>query len=161
MAKKVTIIGGNGKEPILTASSLLITACHFSESASIIQKACPDISNNAPNLKYFKARYFLLGHAIETGLKAFLFLHGRSRKNLRDKKGHDLYKILRDAKSLGFLCLNDAEGKMITDLNKYYSNKDFEYEEMDYSRLPTIKDLQFLSKKILNEVRKEVQNNSA
>jgi len=139
--KRVKVIGRKAKEPIFTASSLWTTALHFCESANIIQSACPDDASGAPNLKCFKARYFLLGHAIETGLKAFLFLHGRSKNNLKKRKKHDLSIALQDAESLGFSCLNDTEKALITDLNKHYFKKDFEYEEVDYSKLPLMKEL--------------------
>jgi len=157
MAKRVKIIGRKFREPIFTASSLLATARQFFKSAEIVQRACPNKPNGTPILNCFKARYFLLGHAIETGLKAFLFLKERSKRNLKKIKGHDLLSILKDAKSLGFLCLSTTEENMIADLNKHYFKKDFEYEEVDYSKLPVIRDLLMLTKKLLDLVEKEIK----
>ena len=156
MTKRVKIIGRKAKEPILTASSLFATAVHFYESAKIIQSVCLDLKGK-PNLKYFKARYFLLGHAIETGLKAFLFLNGRTKDNLKKKKQHNLSVTLADAESLGLSCLNDAEKALVADLNKHYFNKDFEYEEVDYSKLPVLLELQQLTGNILSEIKKEIK----
>ena len=153
------VIGRKTKEPIFTASSLLATAFQFYESAKMIQSVCPDKPNGTPNLKCFKARYFLLGHAIETGLKAFLFLHGRSIDHLKDL-GHNLSGALQEAESFSFSCLNDTEESLITDLNEHYLKKYFEYEEVDYSKLPIMRELQILTGKILKEVKKEIKKNS-
>ena len=48
-----------------------------------------------------RPRYFLLCHAIELALKAFLALHGESESDLRLKFGHDLKKVLKRAKEFG------------------------------------------------------------
>lgn len=82
-----------------------------------------------------------------------------AKKNLQDRKGHNLLKALGDAKSKGFLCLNAEEENLIRDLNSHYLGKDFEYEKIDFSKLPLLQDLLELTKKILDEVEKELHEN--
>ena len=154
MDKRIKIIGRKAKEPVFTASCLFTTAVHYYETAALVQTNCPDVKG-APSLKWFKARYLLIGHAIETALKSFLFFNGRSMNNLK-KKGHDLCKTLRDAKSKGFNILGVGEEKIIIDLNEHYFRKDFEYEEVDFSKLPRPLDLLALTQKILGEVKRNL-----
>jgi HEPN domain len=48
-------------------------------------------------------RYFMLCHAIELSLKAFLSAHGATTEQLRTEFGHDLTKLLSDAIAKGLI----------------------------------------------------------
>jgi hypothetical protein len=47
------------------------------------------------------AKYFLFCHAIEVGLKAYLLKTGTTVHEVRDRYGHNLGRLLRDAKARG------------------------------------------------------------
>lgn len=76
--------------------------------------------------------YYLFCHSIELGLKGFLRLNEIPSVDLR-AKGHNLTKLHTDCLSNGLLIPgrdSDADGEIITKLNKYYQNKQFEYMEL-------------------------------
>jgi hypothetical protein len=61
-----------------------------------------------PPFSWSWPRYFLLCHAIELALKAFLTLHGASEPDLK-KIGHDLKKLLKHAEKFGLKLTPDTQ----------------------------------------------------
>jgi HEPN domain-containing protein len=64
-------------------------------------------------------RYFLLCHAVELALKAYLLWCGTGRRKLRHKYGHDLTKLVGEATKLG-LPLAPHTAAEIDALNEAY-----------------------------------------
>jgi|SRR6516225_12095013 len=65
-------------------------------------------------------RYFLLCHAIELVVKAYLALHGFTQDQLQDNFGHDLKKLLDEADKLGLAISQSArsEIKMLNEAHR-------------------------------------------
>ncbi len=77
----------------------------------------------------FLPTVFLLLHALELHLKAFLFSQGMSDKQLR-KIGHDLLACLRACKERGFAShveLSWLQQMQVARVNVYYKEKELEY----------------------------------
>lgn len=72
---------------------------------------------------------YLLGHALELHLKAYLAWRGLPEKALR-ALGHDLAGCLREANKQGlgtFLTLSHREMRGLCRINRYYARKELEY----------------------------------
>jgi len=84
--------------------------------------------------------YFLVGHAIELALKAFLFSRGLSISRLRSREyGHNLARLLTEARrrKLGNLVkLAQSEVVSVRLLDEMYSAKEFEYSANGVRGLP-------------------------
>lgn len=77
----------------------------------------------------FRPSLFLLLHALELFLKAFLVSQGMTEKQLR-AISHDLLACLRACQARGFsryVDLSWREQLQIGRLNRYYQNKELEY----------------------------------
>jgi len=103
-------------------------------------------------------RYYLMGHAIELSLKAFLLAKGVSLEELRSMKlfGHDLEKCLERADSLGFkdnVQLNEGERGWISLLNKTYKKKEHEYITTGYIEWPPHQSLFLIVENILSGIK--------
>jgi hypothetical protein len=73
---------------------------------------------------------YLVGHAIELALKAFLLSRGRSLKTLRRDFGHELEELWDDASSFGFagtVGLTEGELSAVRIIDGLYSTKQLEY----------------------------------
>jgi hypothetical protein len=88
-------------------------------------------ARSVPALEGFRpARYFLICHSIELGLKAFLALQGRPVVELMDAYGHRLLQALDDAIAQGLLNLaplTEAQQAEIRGASDAYNGKVFEY----------------------------------
>ena len=82
---------GDGSQDDETLFSL---SCEFLEAARVLQ-ATPPI-----RIGYWSATYYLLGHAAELMLKAFLYKRGQKIDDLK-KINHDLEKLVSRARELG------------------------------------------------------------
>ena len=76
------------------------------------------------------ARYSLIGHAVEVGLKSYLMAHGYKRKKLLKKFGHDLDALLAEAKDRG-LAVSAKIEQDITHLNHVHDNFLARYREYE------------------------------
>ena len=104
-------------------------------------------------LRLFKIRYYLLGHALELIFKSFLLTHGIKLEYLKGKKvGHDIIKCLNLANEKGFNVINKRERKTIEQLNFYYKDKQFEYSKNGIINLPSLRTIENLVSKLLNKV---------
>jgi hypothetical protein len=73
---------------------------------------------------------FLIGQAIELGLKAYLVEQGVSLRSVRLDYGHDFLKSIKKSKELGFpwaLKLSNDEKLLLSILNTLYSTKQLQY----------------------------------
>ena len=84
-----------------------------------------------PDVPFEPVRPYLVCHAIELGLKAFLSLRGREMLDLADGQyGHKLSSILTAAEEAGLLAaapLTEAHRDAICAAETYYAGKVFEY----------------------------------
>jgi|SRR5262245_34194425 len=76
------------------------------------------------------ARYSLIGHAVEVGLKSYLMARGYKRKKLQKKFGHDLDALLGKAKDNG-LAVNARTERDIGHLNHVHDNFLARYPEYE------------------------------
>jgi len=103
-----------------------------------------------PQVPFEPVRPYLVCHAIELGLKAFLSLKGREMVKLAEGQfGHKLSAILIEAESVGLLdavALSTAHREAITSAETYYAGKVFEYPAVGealsaYPSMPPLKTL--------------------
>jgi HEPN domain len=76
------------------------------------------------------ARYALVGHAVELGLKSYLLAQGWKRKKLQDEFRHDLDALLAEATNKG-LHVSTKVAKDIGHLNHVHDNYLARYPEYD------------------------------
>lgn len=101
----------------------------FLEAARVLQETPP------VRVGYRSATYYLLGHSGELMLKAFLFKHGLSIKELR-KINHDLEKLATLAREKG---LPEKVGLIhVLHLAASYKDKGFEYRTRKKLTFPPI-----------------------
>lgn len=94
---------------------------------------------------------YLIGHAMELSLKAFLLHQGVTLRELKTHFGHDIGKCLKKAKELKLLDLvefDDHELSAFSVLNTLYSTKQLEYIVTGAKQFPVFGYLQTMSKKL-------------
>lgn len=117
---------GDGSQDDGTLFSL---SDEFLEAARILQETPP------VRVGYWSATYYLLGHSAELMLKAFLFKHGLSIKDLK-KINHDLEKLATLAREKG---LPEKVGLIhVLHLAATYKDKGFEYRTRKKLTFPPI-----------------------
>jgi hypothetical protein len=98
----------------------------YAETYFAAAKALP-----TPTVPFEPVRPYLVCHAIELGLKAFLSLKGHQMVTLAEGQfGHKLSAILNEAESMGLLHavpLTTAHREAIKGAESYYAGKVFEY----------------------------------
>ena len=117
---------GDGSQDDETLFSL---SCEFLEAARVLQ-ATPPI-----RIGYWSATYYLLGHAAELMLKAFLYKRGQKIDDLK-KINHDLEKLVSRARELGLP--EKVQLNQILDLSGTYKEKGFEYRTRRWKKFPSI-----------------------
>ena len=101
----------------------------FLEAARVLQ-ATPPVRVN-----YSSATYYLLGHAAELMLKAFLFKHGQTIGDLK-KINHDLKKLSSLARANGLS--EKVQLVQIALLADTYNGKGFEYRTRKKKTFPSL-----------------------
>ena len=117
---------GDGSQDDGTLYSL---ADEFLEAARVLQATLPTRVN------YSSATYYLLGHAAELMLKAFLYKHGQTISDLK-KINHDLKKLSSLARAKGLP--DKVQLVQIAHLAGTYNEKGFEYRTMKRKTFPSI-----------------------
>lgn len=147
------IIAREGGE--ITAINLFRTAEQYLIGYQSISRNSPN-KNESEDFSLWKVRYFLLGHSLEIGFKAFLVKKGMELELLRRTKiaAHDLNKCFELALKKGLGIFSYDERKRIFLLNEYYKDSVFEYEKMRFSKLPWLMDIENINIKLLNEVKR-------
>jgi hypothetical protein len=93
------------------------------------------------------AGFYLVCHALELLLKAFLSIKGRTLPELADHFQHDLQALVKEATAAGLRDLVELDPKQLGEIeraSRYYSEKVFEYPALavvsglhpDYPKLP-------------------------
>lgn len=96
--------------------------------------------------------YYLLGHALELALKAYLLEKGKSLVHVKHTLRHDLGRCLAEAEDAGLstmVALSDADRELIRVLNALYSDKQFEYIETGAKTFPMFGSLQVVIRRVL------------
>ena len=106
---------GDGQQDAETLFSL---AGEYLTAAELLHATPPT------NINYWSVTYFLFGHTAELLLKSFLCDRGTSISELK-KIGHDLEKMIQQARSLGFPPELLVENLLL--LAPTYRDKNFEY----------------------------------
>lgn len=117
---------GDGSQDDGTLFSL---SCEFLEAARVLQ-ATPPV-----RIGYWSATYYLLGHAAELMLKAFLYKRGKKIGDLK-KINHDLEKLVSLSRELGLP--ETVQLNQILDLAGTYKEKGFEYRTRDRKTFASI-----------------------
>ncbi len=114
-------------------------------------KSFEDLHEKHPkSVERYEVKYYLLCHAIELAMKAFLHEKGYTRKQLSDI-GHDLEKLIQELRSKEVLMDVGSMTRAFT-ANQYYKTKQFEYPQTGYKELPNLDDMQSSAKLLLNMV---------
>ena len=117
---------GDGSQDDGTLFSL---SDEFLEAARVLQ-ATPPV-----RVGYWSPTYYLLGHAAELMLKAFLYKHGQSISDLREIN-HDLEKLASRARVKGLP--EKVRLDHILHLAVAYKDKGFEYRTRKKKTFPSI-----------------------
>lgn len=117
---------GDGSQDDGTLFSL---SGEFLEAARVLQASPP------VRLGYSSATYYLLGHSAELMLKAYLFKHGQTIKDLR-KINHNLSALSSLAREAGLSSSVSLEH--LLKLASEYKEKSFEYRTRRKKTFPTI-----------------------
>jgi len=121
-------------------------AKQFADAARPVRSSAQSIGN------VDIVEYYLLGHAIELALKAFIASTGANEAQLM-ALGHDLEEALASAeeKALGqHITLTQEDRAAVAIVNRYYRQKDFEYYEPgQLMGLPKSERMQEVIKKLL------------
>lgn len=133
--QKIFDAEGDGSQDDGTLYSL---SGEFLEAARVLQ-ATPPV-----RIGYSSATYYLLGHAAELMLKAFLYKHGQSINDLR-KFNHDLEKLASRAREVGLP--EKVQLDQILLLAAAYKEKSFEYRTKKSKAIPS---LELLAEEIEN-----------
>lgn len=117
----------------LQRASCLISPLALNHYAKDFLRAGSSLED-LPNMEFSPVQAYLLAHAIELALKAFLRADGMSLKALKKKEyGHKLADLLGEAESRG-LCaavsLKPEHLAAIRRADQYYSEKIFEYPNL-------------------------------
>jgi hypothetical protein len=97
---------------------------------------------------------YLIGHAIELSLKAFLLSKGVDLKQIKNL-GHNLHDALRKAKELGLLenfKFNTVEESAFEMLNELYKTKQLEYIVTGYKQFPLFGLVEGFAVRLFNSV---------
>jgi hypothetical protein len=87
--------------------------------------------------KFAFPAYYLLCHAIELALKAYLAASGIPGSTLRNEIGHDLGRALKDAQTLGLSPVDDSFPELVSWLAPYHLDHSFRYRKAwGFVRLP-------------------------
>jgi hypothetical protein len=106
---------------------------------------------------------YLIGHAIELGLKAYLLHVGFSLDHIRYEIGHDLQKGFDRAMAKGLnkqLKSEDGDSGVLRVMNALYSSKQFEYIETGAKTFPVFGSLQSFAKRVLLSVAQSIEDGS-
>ena len=139
--------------PISNERGLIFTASQFLDAYKIISKKCSDLSHVESNKFLYKARYYLLGHSLELSFKSYLVGKGIKLNDLKKRLGHDLVKCLKDAEKQGLNIFDQKEVKTIELLNDNYIRPEFKYEQIVFSRLPMLRDIEKIAEKIITKLK--------
>jgi hypothetical protein len=90
------------------------------------------VVNQADKRSFFSPpSYFLVCHAIELALKAFLAAHGTSERTLRRKLGHNLLGLYEAALKYDFKPADDDFSELVDWLHPYHQEHVFRYRPSD------------------------------
>ena len=120
---------GDGSQDDGTLFSL---SGEFLEAARVLQ-ATPFV-----RIGHSSATYYLLGHAAELMLKAFLYKHGQSISDLK-KINHGLGKLASKARAVGLPEKVQLDQTLL--LATTYQEKSFEYRTKKRKTLPSLDSL--------------------
>ena len=117
-----------------SARGLLNYAHEYYASYELIQSQRPKMN------EYFAVKYYLLCHALELTMKAWLRHKGATYKELKTL-GHDLERIMTVLYEQHQLLFSAEIQAMISLVNQHYSQKEFEYALKGTKTVPEITDL--------------------
>ncbi len=124
--QKIFDAEGDGSQDDGTLFSL---SGEFLEAARVLQATLP------VRIGYSSAIYYLLGHAAELMLKAFLYKHGQSINDLK-KINHDLGKLASRAREVGLPETVQLDQLLL--LAAAYKEKSFEYRTRKRKTFPSL-----------------------
>jgi hypothetical protein len=112
---------------VLAPAALLGLGWDYAEAAAVLFRSDPGTP-----IPLVPVPLYLLGHAIELELKAYLSAEGIGERELRDI-GHDLALVLKRARDAGLdalLTLSAAEEKALEMIAPFYGEKELEYSSV-------------------------------
>lgn len=131
----------------LSSMGLSNSARKYLDAAAMLQRHVKGVCMPA---------YFVACQGFELTLKAYLRGCGLSEKQLR-RHGHDLEKLLdRTLKECPekLIAFSETERVIISLINMYYQNRDFQYTRSEYKELPKLDALLELCERLWQATRK-------
>jgi len=140
---------------------LLITGKYFKRACEIISEKCPDKHPSLPNIDLYKVRLYLIGHAFELLFKSILLQCGVALAVLRSRKfGHDIIALENKIEEFALFSLSETEKALLSLLNEYYKEKDFEYHVRGAKQYPHLSELIHLGDRLFTAGEKWLREQS-
>jgi hypothetical protein len=118
-------------------ASIVMTGIEFMQYGNHYLDAAEYLATRDPDAWFDPLPYQLLCQSLELHLKSFIWLADRlSRKTIRNKYGHDIAKLWRDAKERGIFryCKpTEARERTLALLGPYYKDRKFAYLDLSMS----------------------------
>lgn len=134
---------------------LLNTGKEFKQACEIVSEKYPDKHRSLPNTSLYKVRLYLIGHAFELLFKSVLLQSGIAISDLRSRKfGHDIIALTDKIEQFALFPLSDTDKALLSLLNVYYKEKDFEYHFRGAKQYPNVRDLLDLGDRLFEAVDK-------
>lgn len=122
----------NQEQPRTTAIGLVTDTKELLTAAKILQKS--------GEWTVMMPTYYLLGHATEVALKAFLLARGEGLEKLKNRYGHDIAKSAKSVVEAKYNAISSLVQEHLPEielLNFYYKAKELEYRVTGAKSLPT------------------------
>jgi hypothetical protein len=118
-------------------ATVVTTGIEFMEYGNHYLDAAESLSTRDPEPWFDPLPYQLLCQSVELHLKSFIWLIDRlSRNTIKNKYGHDIVKLWRDAKERGisrYRRPTAARDQTLTLLGPYYKGRKFAYLDLSMS----------------------------
>ena len=124
----------------------------YLEAYLIIKKAKENL------MELFGVKFYLLGHSIESSLKAFLLAKDFTETQLKNEFGHNLEALLDLSVINGLneiVALTNEDVESIKILNLYYSKKEFEYFKGDGKTVPAYIVIEEIARKLVVSIHNQ------
>lgn len=136
-----------------TPQGLLRYAQEYFNAYKIINDKEPD------KIKLYQVKFYLLCHAVELALKAYLKHKGYALKVLKSQKfGHDLKKLIDELMDKHQFLFSKDDYIRLCMINDYYCTKQLEYFRTGYKALPDIKEVEGITNLIVQVIFVRVHN---
>jgi hypothetical protein len=132
---------------------------HLTDAKAYLAAAILLAPHEGANLAIYSPILFLLSHAIELALKAFILAAGGTRRQLRlQQVRHNLLRLSKKASELGCdLVRDDVEiAEIIGILHPFHAEHRFRYRQSGYAKYPAASEVISAVKKLVAAIEPTV-----